>query len=153
MTRSRKAEGALPPRTETGEAAASWTAVTRDIRVVVRSFFLEDQSQPDERQYVWAYRIRIENGGSEPVRLLRRTWQITDANGRTQHVHADGVVGEQPLLDPGETFEYTSGTPLETPTGFMRGAYHMILTRSGEAFDVAIPAFSLDSPHQNAVLH
>ena len=135
------------------DAEAAWSAVTRDIRVVVRSFFLEDQSQPEERQYVWAYRIRIENGGSESVRLLRRTWLITDARGRTQHVHADGVVGEQPVLDPGETFEYTSGTPLETPTGFMRGAYHMVATASGEAFEVAIPPFSLDSPHHSGLVH
>ena len=138
---------------EEGETGAAWTAVTREIRVVVRSFFLEDESRPDERQFVWAYRVRIENGGNEPVRVLGRTWMITDARGRTQHVDADGVVGEQPLLDPGETFEYTSGTPLETPTGFMRGAYRMIATASGESFDVTIPAFSLDSPHQGSTVH
>ncbi len=138
---------------EEAETGAAWTAVTREIRVVVRSFFLEDESRPDERQFVWAYRVRIENGGNEPVRVLGRTWMITDARGRTQHVDADGVVGEQPLLDPGETFEYTSGTPLETPTGFMRGAYRMIATASGEAFDVTIPAFSLDSPHQGSTVH
>ena len=78
---------------------------------------------------------------------------ITDARGRTQHVDADGVVGEQPVLDPGEAFEYTSGTPLETPTGFMRGAYQMVLTGSGEAFEVAIPHFSLDSPHEGGSVH
>ena len=138
---------------EEGETGAAWTAVTREIRVVVRSFFLEDESRPDERQFVWAYRVRIENGGNEPVRVLGRTWMITDARGRTQHVDADGVVGEQPLLDPGETFEYTSGTPLETPTGFMRGAYRMVATASGESFDVTIPAFSLDSPHQGSTVH
>ena len=119
----------------------------------MQSFFLEDQSHPDERQFVWAYRVKIENRGAESVKLLRRTWQITDAGGRTQHVHAEGVVGEQPLLDPGEAFEYTSGTPLETPTGFMRGAYHMVATNSGENFDVLIPAFSLDSPHQAGLVH
>ena len=138
---------------EEGETGAAWTAVTREIRVVVRSFFLEDESRPDERQFVWAYRVRIENGGNEPVRVLGRTWMIPDARGRTQHVDADGVVGEQPLLAPGETFEYTSGTPLETPTGFMRGAYRMIATASGESFDVTIPAFSLDSPHQGSTVH
>jgi len=78
---------------------------------------------------------------------------VTDATGRTQHIHGDGVVGEQPELDPGEAFEYTSGTPLETPCGFMRGAYHMVETRSGERFDVTIPAFSLDSPHQTGLVH
>jgi ApaG protein len=87
------------------------------------------------------------------VQLLRRTWQITDARGRTQHVHGAGVVGEQPLLEPGESFEYTSGTPLDTPSGFMVGAYHMVLPSSGEKFDVPIPAFSLDSPHENGRVH
>jgi len=87
------------------------------------------------------------------VQLLRRTWQITDARGKTQRVHGAGVVGEQPLLEPGESYEYTSGTPLDTPSGFMVGAYHMIATGSGETFDVAIPAFSLDSPHQVGRVH
>jgi ApaG protein len=130
-----------------------YSKITRSVRVTVRSFYLEDQSQPDDSHYVWAYRIKIENRGREPVQLLRRTWQITDARGRTQHVHGSGVVGEQPLLEPGESFEYTSGTPLDTPSGFMVGAYHMVVPSSGEAFDVAIPAFSLDSPHQSGRVH
>jgi ApaG protein len=125
-----------------------YTLTTRGIRVSVRPIYLEDQSQPDEGRFVWAYRVKIENVGSETVRLLRRTWEITDAQGRTQHVHGPGVVGEQPLLGPGAAFEYTSGTPLATPSGFMVGAYHMVVPESGERFDVAIPAFSLDSPHQ-----
>ena len=136
-----------------GAGGGDYTSTTRDIRVSVRSFFLEDQSQPEDRQYLWAYRIRIENRGQENVRLLRRTWQITDAAGRIQHVQGEGVVGEQPQLDPGEAFEYTSGTPLETPSGFMSGAYHMISTASGERFDVVIPPFSLDSPHQPGIVH
>jgi ApaG protein len=136
-----------------GNARADYSRVTRDVQVSVRSFFLADQSQPDENHYVWAYRVKIENQGSEPVQLLRRTWQITDARGRTQHVHGAGVVGEQPLLEPGESFEYTSGTPLDTPSGFMVGAYHMLVPSSGESFDVAIPAFSLDSPHQSGRVH
>ncbi|OJW25787.1 MAG: Co2+/Mg2+ efflux protein ApaG [Rhodospirillales bacterium 69-11] len=119
----------------------------------MRSFYLADQSQPDENHFVWAYRVKIENQGREAVQLLRRTWQITDARGRTQHVHGAGVVGEQPVLEPGESFEYTSGTPLDTPSGFMVGAYHMVVASSGENFDVAIPAFSLDSPHQNSRVH
>jgi ApaG protein len=114
----------------------------------VRAFFLADQSQPERGHYVWAYRVAIENRGSETVQLLRRTWRITDALGRTQEVHGAGVVGEQPVLEPGESFEYTSGTPLPTPSGFMRGLYHMVVTATGEAFDAVIPAFSLDSPHQ-----
>lgn len=135
------------------DGGGDYTSTTRDIKVSVRSFYLEDQSQPDDRQYLWAYRIRIENQGRENVRLLRRTWQITDAAGRIQHVQGEGVVGEQPQLDPGEAFEYTSGTPLETPSGFMSGAYHMVSTVSGERFDVVIPVFSLDSPHQPGIVH
>ena len=133
--------------------AASYSKTTRGIRVSVRAFFLEDQSRPEENHYVWAYRVKIENNGRAPVQLMKRTWRITDARGRTQHVHGAGVVGEQPLLEPGESFEYTSGTPLDTPTGFMVGAYHMSVPASGETFDVAIPAFSLDSPHQGGQLH
>jgi len=130
-----------------------YSHTTRGVCVTVRSFFLEDQSAADEGRFVWAYRIRIANTGRETVQLLRRTWNITDARGHTQRVHGAGVVGEQPVLEPGESFEYTSGTPLETPSGFMSGAYHMVVTGSGEAFDVAIPTFSLDSPHQDARRH
>jgi ApaG protein len=130
-----------------------YSKTTRGVRVGVRAFYLEDQSQPEEGRYVWAYKIVIENNGPESVQLLRRSWKITDARGRVQHVHGAGVVGEQPTLEPGESFEYTSGTPLETPSGFMVGAYHMIASGSGEAFDVAIPAFSLDSPHQGGQVH
>ena len=138
--------GGAPPR-------GDYATTTRGVTVIVRSFFLADQSSPDENRFVWAYRVRIENQGPDTVRLLRRTWQITDARGRTQHVHGPGVVGEQPLLGPGESFEYTSGTPLDTPSGIMVGAYHMVVPASGENFDVAIPAFSLDSPHQSGRIH
>ncbi|MCQ8277473.1 Co2+/Mg2+ efflux protein ApaG [Acetobacteraceae bacterium KSS8] len=132
---------------------APFSRVTRNIRVSVRTVFLEDQSQPDEHQFLWAYRIRIENLGGETVRLLRRTWLITDGNGRAEQVTGDGVVGEQPQLGPGEAFEYTSGTPLGTPSGFMTGHYQMAVIGSNERFDVAIPTFSLDSPHQPGILH
>jgi len=125
-----------------------YDATTRNIRVSVRAFYLADQSKPEQAQYVWAYRIVIANMGRETVQLMRRTWHITDGLGRTQTVQGAGVIGEQPVLEPGGRFEYTSGTPLATASGFMRGAYHMVVTDSGEAFDVAIPAFSLDSPHQ-----
>lgn len=133
--------------------AGDYSQTTRGIRVIVRPFYLEDQSEPEANHFVWAYRVKIENRGDVAVQLLRRTWQITDAHGRVQHVHGAGVVGEQPLLEPGEAFEYTSGTPLETPSGFMTGAYHMMVAASGESFDVAIPTFSLDSPHQNRRVH
>ena len=130
-----------------------YSLTTDGVRVSVRSFYLEDQSRPADAHYVWAYRVRIENLGLEPVKLLRRTWRITDARGRTQVVEGDGVVGEQPLLHSGENFEYTSGTPLDTPSGFMAGSYHMVRLESGERIDVSIPAFSLDSPHQDGRVH
>ncbi|MBE9606557.1 Co2+/Mg2+ efflux protein ApaG [Acetobacteraceae bacterium H6797] len=131
----------------------AFSSISSGIRVTVRSFYLPEQSRPDERHYVWAYRVVIENQGSATVQLLRRTWLITDALGRTQRVHGEGVVGEQPVLGPGERFEYTSGTPLPTPSGFMRGFYHMVETEGGKAFDATIPAFSLDSPLEHRSLH
>lgn len=130
-----------------------YSQTTRDIRVAVRSFYLDDQSKPEQGQFVWAYRITIENRGRETVQLMRRSWLITDAQGRTVKVSGEGVVGEKPVLEAGEAFEYTSGTPLHTPSGFMAGQFHMTVTTTGEPFDVQIPAFSLDSPHQDARLH
>ena len=124
-----------------------YESTTRAIQVTVKPIFLEDQSSPEDNHFVWAYRVRIENHGTETVQLRNRHWRITDANGRLQEVRGAGVVGEQPVLRPGEIFEYTSGTPLSTPSGIMVGAYEME-TAEGEVFDVAIPAFSLDSPHQ-----
>ena len=124
-----------------------YTSCTRDIVVTVQATYLTDQSLPDESRFVWAYRVDIHNTGSDTVQLRRRTWCITDGRGRLTRVEGAGVVGEQPILEPGERFEYTSGTPLQTPSGFMQGAYHMVSMISGEAFDVEIPAFSLDSPH------
>ncbi len=133
--------------------SAEYRAVTDGIEVTVRTYFLEDQSDLDEGPWVWAYQVRISNQGRETVQLLRRTWRITDANGRMQVVQGAGVVGEQPVLEAGESFEYTSGTPLETSSGIMIGTYHMVMTSSGQPFDVSIPAFSLDSPGQPARLH
>jgi ApaG protein len=119
---------------------------TRSIRVQVKPKYLESQSRPDENHFVWAYTVTIENKGSEIVTLRSRSWKITDARGRTQEVKGPGVVGEQPTLKPGQSFEYTSGAPLGTPSGFMVGTYQM-QTAAGEMFNVEIPAFSLDSPH------
>ena len=124
-----------------------YSAITREIRVEVEPIFLDDQSEPDEAQYVWAYRVQIENEGNETVQLLTRYWHITDGMGRVQEVRGAGVVGEQPVLNPGESYEYTSGTPLPTPSGIMKGSYQMS-TPSGEKFDIEVPAFSLDSPHE-----
>ena len=132
---------------------ADYTAVTRGIEVGVQTFYLEEQSDPDAGTWVWAYRVRIANGGTETVQLLRRTWRITDAKGKLDLVEGPGVVGEQPVLRPGEVFEYTSGTPLGTPSGFMEGSYGMTITETGEKFDAAVPAFSLDSPHVARKLH
>lgn len=125
---------------------------TRDIRVTVRPEYLDEQSRPDEGYYVWAYTILIENLGADVVTLKTRYWKITDAAGRVQEVRGAGVVGEQPTLRPGERFQYTSGCPLATPSGFMVGAYQME-TASGEAFNVDIPAFSLDSPYTPRNMH
>ena len=124
-----------------------YSATTRSIHVQVQPTYLEEQSSPDENYYVWAYRVRIENQGVETVQLLNRYWKITDASGRVQEVRGPGVVGEQPVLAPGESYVYTSGCPLSTPSGIMVGTYEME-TREGELFDIAIPAFSLDSPFQ-----
>jgi ApaG protein len=124
-----------------------YVATTRSIKVQVQPTYLDDQSSPEENYYVWAYQVRIENLGMETVQLLNRHWKITDAHGRVQEVRGPGVVGEQPVLGPGESFDYTSACPLSTPSGIMVGSYEME-TRDGELFDIAIPAFSLDSPHQ-----
>jgi len=129
-----------------------YTETTRAIKITVRTTFLEDQSSPEENHFVWAYHIRIENQGPETVQLRSRHWRIIDALGRTQEVNAPGVVGEKPVIEPGQAFEYQSGTPLGTPSGIMAGRYKMQTSR-GEQFDVQIPAFSLDSPHQPLQLH
>ena len=130
-----------------------FTKTTRAIKVTVQAFFLEDQSDPDENRFVWAYRVRIDNEGAETVQLLRRKWRIIDGRGQITEVEGPGVIGEQPVLEAGESFEYTSGTPLNTPTGFMQGFYQMTAAESGETFDIAIPAFSLDSPHGEGRIH
>jgi ApaG protein len=129
-----------------------YSQTTRSITVTVKPFYLEDQSSPADSHYVWAYHVRIENGSGETVQLRNRYWRITDSLGRIQEVRGAGVVGEQPVLKPGDAFEYTSGTPLPTPSGFMVGTYQME-TEGGERFDVAVPAFSLDSPHQPSQLN
>ena len=129
-----------------------YSEVTRSIRITVEPTFLEDQSAPEEYHYFWAYQVTIENLGKETVQLMRRHWSITDSSGNTHEVRGDGVVGEQPVLEPGESFEYTSGTPLATPSGIMFGSYQMVSDIDGP-FDVTVPAFSLDSPHTTAVIN
>ena len=124
-----------------------YSEITKSIRVTVVPAFLDEHSSPEDDKYVWAYEVRIENLGEETVQLINRYWSITNSLGQTQTVRGPGVVGEQPILKPGEYFEYTSGTPLSTPSGLMMGTYQME-NNDGKLFDVSIPAFSLDSPHQ-----
>ncbi|MCD2183575.1 Co2+/Mg2+ efflux protein ApaG [Rhizobium sp. TRM96647] len=129
-----------------------YRALTRDIEVTVEPYYLEEQSDPDDSRYVWGYRIVISNHSEITVTLMARYWHITDQNGLVDEVSGPGVVGEQPTLEPGDTYEYSSGCPLDTPSGMMFGHYQM-QTPSGEAFDVAIPAFSLDTPGQSRTLN
>ncbi len=123
-----------------------YRATTRNIEVTVTPRFMSDRSAPDKGQFFWAYTIEISNNGGETVQLKTRYWHITDAFGRVQEVRGAGVVGEEPVIPPGESFEYTSGVPLQTPSGIMAGRYGMV-TEEGENFDIDIPAFSLDSVH------
>lgn len=126
--------------------------MTRGIEVTVAPRFLADRSAPDKGQYFWAYTIEISNSSGDTVQLKTRYWQITDAMGRVQEVRGAGVVGEEPVLAPGESFEYTSGVPLQTPSGFMAGRYGMV-TKAGERFEIEIPAFSLDSAHASRTIN
>lgn len=121
--------------------------ITGDIRIAVEPDFLDDQSQPDESQYLWAYRVTIENRGSAPVQLISRHWRITDARGKVREVRGEGVVGEQPVIGPGGSFQYTSGAPLETACGFMTGAYQM-RDETGKLFEAVIPMFALESLYE-----
>jgi ApaG protein len=129
-----------------------YTKTTQGIVVTVQPFYLEDQSSPSDNHYVWAYRVRIENKGTRTLQLMRRHWIITDGIGHVQEVKGPGVVGEQPVLRPGDGYEYTSGTPLPTPSGIMHGSYEME-DEAGEVLEVVIPAFSLDSPHERPRLN
>ncbi len=132
--------------------APVYEARTRDILVRVVACYLPEQSDPEERQYFWSYTVEIENHGKETVQLVSRHWIITDALNRLQEVSGPGVVGEQPELKPSEAFRYTSGCPLTTASGTMRGSYHM-MTGAGEAFEVEIPEFSLHLPGAGRVVN
>ena len=121
------------------------TAVTREVEVNVESFFLESESNPEQNQFSFAYRVQLKNLGRETVQLLSRHWIITDSVGKVQHVKGPGVVGEQPVLKPGTSYEYTSGSRLESPLGTMEGTYQMV-TDDGENFDIRIPMFTLSVP-------
>jgi ApaG protein len=129
-----------------------YKAITKGIAVSVTPTYLEAQSSPDTSQYFWAYRVTIENQGQETVQLLSRHWMISNARGDLTEVKGPGVVGDQPVLKPGESYEYTSGAPLNTASGMMGGAYQME-SESGERFDIEIPTFSLDRPNQGVLLN
>ena len=133
-------------------SSSKYVAVTRGIRISVLPQYVADESDPDENRYFWAYTIDIENEGIETVRLRSRVWKITDQTGRVEEVRGPGVVGQTPTLKPGEQFRYTSGCSLPTPSGIMVGSFQMT-TEDGEMFDVAVPAFSLDSPEGRRVVN
>src|SRR2546429_9387081 len=118
---------------------------TQGIKVTALPRYLDDQSEPAGNRYVWAYTITLENHGTKTVKLLNRYWHITDGQGRSQEVRGPGVVGEHPVLKPGEAYRYTSGVPLTTPSGIMVGEYEMV-AENGETIQVAVPAFALESP-------
>lgn len=125
--------------------ALTYKKKTKNLEIAVTPHFLEQQSDPDRSLFVWAYHIVITNRDHERWKLTSRYWEITDAHGLTQTVEGEGVVGEQPLIHPGTSFEYTSGVPLKTPCGMMTGHYIMLCS-NGEQAKIGIPLFSLDSP-------
>ena len=127
------------------KALFPYEAVSDDITVRVAVSYLPEQSQPAHGRWFWSYHIRIENGGETPVQLLTRHWIILDGRGSRHEVEGEGVVGDQPVIDPGESYDYVSGCPLQTPTGSMEGSYGMI-DADGDEFDVAIPRFPLLAP-------
>ena len=126
--------------------------MTREISVEAEAFFLDDRSDPEEHVFLWAYRIRISNGSPRRVKLISRHWRITDGAGRLHEVRGTGVIGEQPVLEPGEHYSYVSGTPLPTPSGTMCGTYCMS-DDAGIEFEVTIPAFALESPYERHPVH
>lgn len=126
---------------------------TAGMVVRVEPQFMADESAPEENRYVWSYTIEIENRSPASVQLVSRFWRITDENGHTQEVRGPGVIGQQPVIEPGESFRYTSAAPLAAPSGVMLGAYSMQRVENGEAFDIAVPAFALDSPHHVRMLN
>ena len=125
---------------------------THEITVSVEVYYIEGDSKPQENLYFWAYKIKLENHGKKTVQLLTRHWEVTDGNGETMNVDGPGVVGQQPILESGVKFEYTSGCPLQTSSGIMSGWYTMI-GPDGETFAVTIPTFSLDCPDELRIVN
>jgi len=129
-----------------------YSKTTNDVTVTVKPYFLDDQSSPQESHFVWAYQVNITNSGSKPIKVSHRNWLIIDANGKVINVQGEGVVGEFPIIEPGQTFEYTSGTPLKTNSGIMQGFY-LVSQDNGEKLKIDIPTFSLDSPYNKKKVH
>lgn len=126
---------------------------TAGIMVRARPCFQPEESAPEQGRYLWAYTIEIENRRPGAVQLISRFWRITDENGLTQEVRGPGVIGQQPVIEPGERFSYTSACPLAAPSGVMMGAYSMQCVEDGAAFDIAVPLFALDSPNRARLAH
>jgi len=129
-----------------------YSKTTNGVTVSVQPYFLDEQSSPNENHYVWAYKVNIQNHSQDTVKLNHRNWIIIDGNGKILQVHGEGVVGEFPVLKPGEAFEYTSGTPLNTTSGIMQGFYSMV-SNNGSVLKIDIPTFSLDSPYSQKKIH
>ena len=129
-----------------------YSTVTHDIQITVLPEFVPERSDADEASFWWAYTVEIANRGHTTVQLTARHWKITDGNGKLEEVKGAGVVGEQPVLKPGEIFRYTSGTTMTTPSGIMTGTYRMV-NEKGDVFEAEIPVFSLDSPYARRVLN
>lgn len=129
-----------------------YSSITQDIQITVEPEFVPERSDAEQATFFWAYTVEIANQGDQTVQLTARHWRITDGYGRLEEVLGTGVVGEQPILKPGESFRYTSGCPLSTPSGIMTGTYRMV-AENGEVFEAAIPAFSLDLPYVARVLN
>ena len=129
-----------------------YSKTTNDVTVTVTPYFLDDQSSPQESHFVWAYQVNITNSGNKSIKVSQRNWLIIDANGKVINVQGEGVVGEFPIIEPGQTFEYTSGTPLETNSGIMQGFY-LVSQDNGEKLKIDIPTFSLDSPYDKKKVH
>lgn len=129
-----------------------YSRVTQDIQITVLAEYVPERSDAEEATFFWAYTVEIANQGELTVQLTARHWKITDGNGKLEEVRGPGVVGEQPVLKPGESFRYTSGCPLSTPSGIMTGSYRMV-NEKGDVFEAEVPVFSLDSPHAMRVLN
>jgi ApaG protein len=125
---------------------------THGIKISVKTNFLDEQSDEDNNLWVWSYHILIENNRSEKVQLIERHWKITDESGHIQEVKGSGVIGQQPIINPGNFFQYSSGTPLTKPSGFMNGTFDMIY-KDNKSLKVIIPTFSLDSPSKKIILN